>query len=122
MRVRKINSNGFDYTFGNSALDFFVNDPEGVAQNVQTRLLLWLGEWYLNIEDGTPYLESILGKFSKTQADAAIQDRVLTTDNVVSIENYVSSLNADMRSLSVSFDLNTTFGPTQVQISNYVEF
>lgn len=119
--MRKLGPTG-DYQFGAGQKDFFNNEPDGVGQTVRTRLLLWLGEWYLNLDDGTPYLQSILGKYSQAQADTAIQDRVLSTDGVTSIENYVSTLNADTRSMTVSFDLNTIYGKTAVEIANVGQF
>lgn len=121
MRYRKLTSDD-DYSFGNSQLDFYKDTPEAVAQSVKTRLLLWLGEWFLDIEEGTPYLQGILGKYSQQIADTTIQDRVLNTTGVVDIQNYVSTIDAVNRSLSVSFDLDTIYGPTQVEVANYANY
>jgi hypothetical protein len=121
MRYRKLTANN-DYTFGNGQLDFYRDVPEAVAQAVKTRLLLWLGEWFLDINEGTPYMQGILGKYSKATADITIQDRVLSTPKVVGITNYLSILDASTRSLSVSFDLDTIYGPTKVQVSNYANY
>lgn len=121
MRYRKLTADG-DYSFGNSQLDFYRDVPEAVGQSVQTRLLLWLGEWFLNVDDGTPYMQGILGKYSQQVADTTIQDRVRDTTGVVDIENYESIKDADNRSLSVQFDLNTIYGPTSVEIANYANY
>lgn len=118
MRVRKQTASG-DYQFGNGQLDFYRDEPAGVGQTVQTRLLLWLGEWFLNTSDGTQFLQGILGKYSQAIADATIQDRVLSTDNVTDITNYVSSIDPDTRIMMVQFSIDTTFGPTTLQIENY---
>ncbi len=121
MRYRKLSPTG-DYTFGGGELDFYRDNPEAVAQSVQTRLLLWLGEWFLNIDSGTAVMQGILGKKTKQSADATIQDRVLTTTGVVDIENYVSEIDETTRAISISFDLNTIYGPTKVQVENYKNF
>lgn len=121
MRYRKLAPGG-DYSFGNGQLDFWRDVPEAVGQSVQTRLLLWLGEWFLNIEEGTPFMQGILGKYSKEQADVTIQDRVLATTGVVSIENYESIFDGENRLLSVQFTLNTIYGPTPVQVANYANY
>ncbi len=121
MRVRKLTADG-DYSFGNSQADFWINDPAGIGQNVKTRLLLWLGEWYLDISLGTPYMQGILGKYSKQIADTTIQDQVLSTFGVTDIRNYTSTLDPDTRELSVQFTIDTIFGPTQVQMENYVTY
>jgi hypothetical protein len=108
-----------DYSFGNSQLDFYKDSPEAVGQAVETRLLLWLGEWYLNTDDGTPYLQGVLGKHLLSVIDATIQDRVLGTENVNDISNYQSSIDPVARALTVSFSIDTAFGPTAIQIQNY---
>lgn len=118
MRYRKLAAGG-DYSFGNGPLDFYRDVPQAVGQSVQTRLLLWLGEWYLNIEDGTPYMQGILGKYSQSVADVTIQDRVLDTTGVINISEYESILDTENRSLSVSLTINTIYGPTELQVANY---
>lgn len=118
MRYRKLTADG-DYSFGGGQLDFYRDVPEAVGQAVQTRILLWLGEWFLNIEEGTPYMLSILGKHSKESADVTFQDRIEGTQGLVNIEEYVSALDADNRSLSFQATVNTIYGPTLVQVENY---
>lgn len=121
MRYRKLTSTG-DYSFGNGQLDFWINAPEGVAQAVQTRLLLWTGEWFLDVDEGTPYMQGVFGKHSQTEADITIQTRVGDTQGLVDIENYNSTLNRDDRSLSVSMDINTIYGPTSLDVQNLTDF
>lgn len=118
MRYRKLTTDG-DYSFGNSQLDFYRNDPQGVGQAVKTRLLLWLGEWFLNIDEGTPYLLGILGKHSQATADATIQDRITSTEGVVDIEEYESIIDSENRIMQVITTINTEFGPTNVEVQNY---
>lgn len=121
MRYRKLSPDG-DYTFGASQLNFYRDVPEAVAQLVQTRLLLWLGEWYLDLDEGTYWIEGVIGKHSKQTVDATIQDRVLATEGMISIENYESVINPDNRGLSVSMRLNTIYGVTTLEVSNYANF
>jgi predicted proteasome-type protease len=90
-----------------------------VGQAVKTRLELWLGEWFLDIDEGTPYMQGVLGKYSKEVADRTIQDRVLKTEGVTQIANYESTIDPDTRNLSVSMDVDTIYGPTTVQLENY---
>ena len=121
MRYRKLSPTG-DYQFGNSQADFYRDVPEAPGQAVKTRLTLWVGEWYLNILSGTPYLQNILGKKRQEQADAAVQDRALRTLGVTSLGNYESRVNENTRKLSITFDVNTEFGPTEVEVENYANF
>ena len=119
MRYRQLSPTG-DFTFGNGQANFYRDQPEAVGQAVQTRLLLWLGEWFLDTTEGTPYLQSILGKYSQTDADIAIQQRILGTQGVTDIQNYESTIDPNSRSMTVTCDLNTIYGPTTVQVANYV--
>ncbi len=118
MRYRKLDEDG-DYSFGASQLNFYRDVPEAVGQAVQTRLLLWLGEWFLNIDSGTPYMQGILGKHSKEIADTTIQDRIVNTQGLVNIEEYDSVFDGETRGLEVSTTINTLYGPTEIQVQNY---
>ncbi len=118
MRYRKLGPGG-DYSFGHSEQDFYRDVPEAPGQAVQTRLLLWLGEWFLNTSDGTQYLQGILGKKSLELADTTIQDRALGTQGIRAIQNYQSAIDADNRALTVTFNVDTIYGPTTVEIQNY---
>jgi hypothetical protein len=121
MKYRKLTSDG-DYSFGNGLADFYINVPEAVAQAVETRILLWRGEWFLNIDEGTPFLEAILGKHSKEVADVTLQDRVQDTQGMVNIENYASIINPDTRAMTVEMEIDTIYGPTSVDLANFRNF
>ena len=86
MRVRQLSSTG-DFVFGQSQQNFIADSPAAVAQVVKTNLRLWLGKWYLNINDGTPYLEGVIGYHGQEQADATIQNQILNIEVTVSSTN-----------------------------------
>ena len=114
MRVRKINADG-EVAFGRGRLDYLENSPEAVAQNVMTRLELKTGEWFLDIDEGTPYAEQILGKHKKTIYDAAIRKRILETPGVAQIEDYQSEFNENTRRLSVQATIDTLYGKAEIR-------
>lgn len=109
MRYRALDANG-DYSFGRGALDFLVNSPEAVAQAVKTRLLLARGEWFLDVEEGTPWATKVLGTGTQQTYDLAIRERILETEGVTEIVDYSSSLNRDTRFLTVTARINTVYG------------
>jgi hypothetical protein len=111
MRYRKQDANG-DYVWGHQQNDFWLNTPDGVAQAVKTRLLLFVGEWFLDVTDGTPWTTKVLDKYTKDQYDDAIQDRILGTPGVVQITSYSSSVNTSTRVLTVTASINTQYGST----------
>jgi len=89
------------------------NTPEIVIQQVQTRLLLWIGEWFMNISEGTPWIQDILG--NDTNYDLEIQARILGTQGVVEIVSYSSEI--INRNLSVQASINTVYGPGTLTIT-----
>lgn len=111
MRYRALSPSG-DFVFGPGSR-FLIDSPATVGQAVRTRLLLALGEWFLDMTEGTPYKTSILGTGTKAIYDQAIQERILGTQGVTSIESYASFLDED-RHLSVAATINTIYGQTTV--------
>lgn len=115
MRYRKLEANG-DYVLGPNA--FLANSPETVAQAVETRLKLWLGEWFVDTKDGTPWNEKVLGKrLPGKNPDAALKQRILGTPGVKQITSYSSSFNGDTREFSVAAALDTIYGATTIQVT-----
>lgn len=112
MRYRILSPTG-DYVFGQGRSEFLVNSPETVGQAVKTRLRLLTGEWFLDQDEGTPYATQILGTNTQSLYDRAIQERVLGTEGVLSIQEYASSLNN--RDLTVIVTINTIYGETTLQ-------
>lgn len=115
MRYRRLTAGG-DYQFGHGGADFLVDSPECVGQSVRTRLLLMEGEWFLDVTEGTPYGTEIFGAGTQPLYDLAIQQRVLETDGVTSIEEYSSELDHVARRLSISMKINTSFGQVPVAV------
>ena len=60
MTVRRLDDNGDIATSGIQ----FIGQAEEIAQTVKTRLKLFLGEYFRDINDGTPWFQQILGKGS----------------------------------------------------------
>lgn len=115
MRVRQLDANG-DMRFGHQQYDFYKDVPEAVAQVVQTRLMFWQGEWYLDLSDGTPWQGGVLGTGTELTADSVIRDRILNSQGVVGIvENtYNSQLNRDTRRLTAACTIETAYGTAEV--------
>ena len=118
MRVRKIDP-VTGRVFGGDQAAFLVNDAEAVAQSVRTRLGLWLGQWYLDTTDGTPWATQVLGKYTEATRDLAVRARILGTQGVNSILSYSSSLDRASRKWTVNVTLDTIYGvvTTAAQVS-----
>lgn len=114
MRYRKLDANG-DYVFGHQQADFYRDQPEAVAQAVQTRLGLFTGEWFLDTTDGTPWRTDVLGKYTQNIYDATLKARILDTQGVKAIDAYASTLDRQSRRLTVSATISTIYGTATVQ-------
>lgn len=97
-------------TFGQGGLNFYVDSPEAVAQAVMTRLRLLVGEWFLDITEGTDYLTQVLGYGTEATRDIEIRARILGTQGVTDIQDYTSSVNPSTRLFSVKVTINTIYG------------
>lgn len=118
MRYRKLDPLN-DYSFGNGQLDFYINVPAAVGQAVETGLMLWQGEWFLDTTLGMPWIAGVLGKQTQGVADGTIQNQVINTTGVTDISSYQSTVNSIARSMNVVLAVDTIYGPTDVQIANY---
>ena len=111
MRVRRTTADG-DICFGHNANDYLVNTPEAVAQNVRTRLALWQGQWFIDTDEGMPYLQQILGK--QSAADLVIKSRILETPGVQQIDEFEAVLDPNTRRLTIQVKLTTDYGPASI--------
>jgi hypothetical protein len=120
MRYRRLDANG-DYVTGTGS-DFLVNSPAAVGQAVVTRLRLSVGDWYLDLTEGTPWSTEILGKFTQKTYDAVLKSRILGTSQsgvqlVTQITSYSSSYDPTTCKLSISANIDTIYGSTAISTS-----
>lgn len=80
--------------------DHFVTGKEETRQACISRLRLFLGEYFLDATDGTPWFQSILGKASRDIAEANIKQRILGTRGVIAINSF--EMTSDTRSRKIS--------------------
>lgn len=124
MRYRKLDPDG-DYLTGHGGADFYYNQPEAVGQAVLTRLMLFEGEWFLDLNEGTPWggfplnqqvvqRGQILGTHTQLTRDVALQTRTLGTRGLMNIANYDSQIEPNSRRFSVQIRINTIYGQTQL--------
>ena len=112
--VRQLDSN-HDPLWGLGQANYLVN-IQAVAQIIQTKLLLFEGEWWQNLNEGLPLFQSILGSSSGKKPDAIsllIQTRILQTPFVTGIENVITTFSTN-RKFTFSCTVLTEFGPLTV--------
>jgi len=83
----------------------------GILQQLVTRLRWFLGEWFLNVDGGTPWLQQILRHDADpSTVDALLQEVILGTPGVLVLTAYSGEANLAKRTYRVSFTVKTTAG------------
>lgn len=110
MRYRKLEPNTGDYRFGRGQSDFFIDQPEAVAQRVYTRLMLWRGQWFYDLTQGTPWQTEVLGERTQSTRDVVVRETVGLTPGVTQIDDYASVVNPNTRTFTAAVVIDTVYG------------
>ncbi|KAB1444214.1 hypothetical protein F7890_21390 [Bordetella bronchiseptica] len=115
MRVRRLGESGDLVTRGK----MFLTDREAIAQTIVTRLKLFLGEYFRDVTDGTPWFQQVLGKFENLNAvEAVLRNRIARTQGVVRLLAFEMQYDLDTRALSVQARVLTTYGEQDILFTN----
>lgn len=88
-----------------------VNNGERVAQQVLITLREWLGEWFLKTSDGVPYLEYILVKNpNEAHVRQVLSEAIQSVDGVKGVTELEFAFNRILRTLTVSYEIDTDYG------------
>lgn len=88
-----------------------IDNAERVAQQIKITLCFWYGEWFLDITDGTPYLEHILIKNPNlSHIRQIISERIKSVQGVIALNSLNLDYNATGRTLDVEYTANTDYG------------
>lgn len=110
MKVRRLDPATHEITFGQGIANY-TSDQSAVAQNVKTRLLLQLGEWYLDDNAGVPYLGEICTKPANLPlVESLLKECILGTYGIKAITYFEMTYDAATRVVSVSTRVTNTYG------------
>ena len=88
-----------------------IDNAERVAQQIKIQHLTWLGEWFLDITHGMPYLENILVKNPNLAIIRQIFiNQTLQVPDVVKIEKLDLFMDKKNRALQISYTARTNYG------------
>lgn len=85
------------------------NNP--VEQDIVQRISMFLGEWFMDNTQGTPWFQQILVKNpDQSNIDGIFRNIILGTPGVVSLTSYQFTADTAKRTLSVKYSALTTSG------------
>jgi hypothetical protein len=118
MRVRALDNTG-DWLFGKGQNDYKQNNA-AVAQLIQTRLMLLLGECFFATNQGVDWF-NLLGGKDQQAVNLAVSATILNTPSVINLIQTSISLD-DNRKLTITYSVNTTFTGTAVVVTSSVSY
>jgi hypothetical protein len=88
-----------------------VTEVDQIVQAVKMRLLTIFGEWFLDSREGIQYFTVVCTKNPDLSLiDSIMKATIVETDGVNELMSYVSVLDKPNRSLTITFQINTTYG------------
>lgn len=85
--------------------EHFAEGKEATRQGVIRRLRLFLGEFFLDATDGTPWFSGIFGKTDQDFAEAALKRRIITAPGVVGISSFSLTIEQQARRIVVQAEV-----------------
>lgn len=81
---------------GDYAINHFIEGTPATAQAVTTRLRLFKGEWFLNLNSGVPWFQEVFVKPARlAQTDSMIRKVILQTEGVAKLLKFELTFERD---------------------------
>ena len=94
-----------------------INDADKVAQQIKMNLLTFLGEWFLDVTFGVPYLEEILVKNPRmASVETILRKHIASVPDVIRIDSLSIDWDRKTRYLFVEFSCTTNLGPIKESV------
>lgn len=117
MTVRRLMPDGDIATSGRQ----FISGIEEIEQTIRTRWKLFLGEYFRDVSDGTPWFQRILVKNANLdEVNSILKNRITRTDGVIQILRFSPVFNNQTRTYSVSAVVLTRFGELTLLLSDSI--
>ncbi len=98
-----------------------IDGAERIAQQILITLRFFYGEWFLDLTDGTPYLEEILVKTPNlAHVRQIISEKILSVEGVDSLDSLTLDYDVQKRNLVIEYETSTSYGLiTRREVINY---
>lgn len=96
-----------------------VTDANEVSQHIKTRLQFFFGEWFLDINDGVPWFQSIFTQPADAiEIESILKQTILSTDGVNEMLEFDMTFENTTRIFTVNFRCNTIYGDSGLEEVN----
>lgn len=108
MTVRKIDPDTGDIVTQGT---MFIGEQLEIEQTIKTRLRLFLGEYFRDITDGTPWFQEIFNKQTSMDIrEARLRSRIAGTPGVLQLTSFDTEFDLDARTYTVTASVLTQYG------------
>jgi len=114
--VRALDSLG-DWTWGKGRANY-LSGVNAVAQNIQTRLKMVLGDCFFATNSGIDWF-NLLGAKNQLALNIAVSATILNTNSVTGILELSLNLDRTTRGITITYNAQTVYGATGQQIYQY---
>lgn len=110
--------NNNDIFFTNYGLTFVSDSDDEILQRIKIRLRFFQGEWFLNINHGVPYFQSILGEkpLNLNLVSNLLIDQILDVEGVGSVEETIIDYDEVERKVKFEFIAKTVSGTSLSEV------
>jgi len=91
-----------------------VLDLEAYKQQLSIRFKFFRGQWYLDKEEGSPWVDRVFSRLSRNEIKPMIFKIIKTTPGTSSVESLILKENRQTRTLSIEATIQTIFGEAKI--------
>lgn len=95
-----------------------IDGIDQIKQNLAIRLRFFLGEWFLDIEQGIAYYQDIFIKSpNQIQVENILKNEILETDGITELTSFESEYDTVLRKYTVAFTALADEGEINLEVS-----
>lgn len=99
----------------------FISGVDEIAQTIETRLRLFLGEYFRDTTEGTAWFQQVFAKNGTTSSkESVIRTRIAQTDGVIQLTSFETDFDVITRTYTVTAAVLTIYGEATINVTGIV--
>jgi hypothetical protein len=83
----------------------FNRGTEAIASDLNSEFNMWLGEWYLDRDEGFPWLDVLGTALDESKFRRLVEEHAALIPGAVQVQNYTLTRDEESRSFAVDFEV-----------------